>query len=169
MRQACDVISRWHHLFENCNLSAQEFYVRVEQALKSREVPGVAFSRVEHSEGGVLSAKREYLRVSREKLTFDICAAPYSKGFFFSWWLVERPLNPFASLLGCLGLVVVPAIVVVLQRLSHVSTFLLLPFVPITWWVMGSIIRVGAARLEDAVLSIPCIDAVYVMLFKPVT
>ena len=41
--------------------------------------------------GGILSAKREYLRVRRKELAYDICGAPFGNGFFFSSWLGEVP------------------------------------------------------------------------------
>lgn len=37
----------------------------------------------------MFSAKREYLRVRRKEHLFDVCAAPFGTGFFFSWWLGE--------------------------------------------------------------------------------
>lgn len=44
------------------------------------------------AEAGMFSGKREYLRVTRGRFTFDICAAPYGTGFFFSWWLAKSPV-----------------------------------------------------------------------------
>lgn len=64
-------------------------------AIERRAIPDAAQSRVDWREGGVLSAKREYLRVRRKQYTFDICGAPFGTGFFVSWWLTEP--------LGCLG------------------------------------------------------------------
>lgn len=84
-----EVISHWYHGFDGYNTSARDFYATVEEAVKRRGIPDVQFSRVDHAEGGVLSAKREYLRVMRDKLSFDICAAPFGKGYFFSWWLTQ--------------------------------------------------------------------------------
>lgn len=44
---------------------------------------------VTHKEFGLFSDSREYLRVYRYDLYMDICAAPYGKTFFISWWLFE--------------------------------------------------------------------------------
>ena len=85
------ILSRWHHLFENLSESSQEFYKSLEEAVKTRTLPGVHLSRVDHHEGGMFSAKREYLRVKRKEHIFDVCAAPFGNGFFFSWWLGEKP------------------------------------------------------------------------------
>ena len=54
-----------------------EFYASVEQALQPRQIPDYAVSRIDWREGGVFTARREYLRVRRGKLAFDICAAPF--------------------------------------------------------------------------------------------
>lgn len=72
-----------------------EFYSSVESAVERRQIPDGGRSRVDWREGGLLSAKREYLRVRRNEYTFDICGAPFGTGFFVSWWLTEP--------LGCLG------------------------------------------------------------------
>ena len=37
----------------------------------------------------MLSASREYLRIKHGDLVFDVCAAPFGKDFFISWWLYE--------------------------------------------------------------------------------
>lgn len=89
MAAATNVISHWYHLIEDFQTSAQEFYTTVELAIKKRQVPNVKVFRVDWKEGGVFSAKREYLRVQWKEYVFDICAAPFGTGFFFSWWLGE--------------------------------------------------------------------------------
>ena len=63
------VAAHWHKL-------SLDFHSSVEQALKRREIPGLKSSRVYRNEGGILSAQREYLRVSAGRHTFEMCAAP---------------------------------------------------------------------------------------------
>src|SRR5688572_12043324 len=86
------VMSHWSKLFENFQTSPLPFYDSVEAAIARREIPDVAMERVEYKEGGLISARREYLRVKRGKHAFDVCAAPFGTGFFFSTWLVEVPV-----------------------------------------------------------------------------
>ncbi len=89
------VISHWYNYVEGFSTSAMDFYAAVEAAVNARELPGVTLSRVEFKESGILSAKREYLRIQREKVAFDLGAAPYGgSAYFFSWWLAELPGNP---------------------------------------------------------------------------
>src|ERR1051326_5659672 len=87
------VISHWCTLIENLQASPMEFYGAVEAAISRRQVPETTNDHVEYKESGVLSAKRVYLHVTREKLVFDICGAPFGTGFFVSWWLVEKELS----------------------------------------------------------------------------
>src|ERR1039457_3333924 len=99
------VISHWHHPIENFQTSPMDFYAAVELALQPRQIQDLSTSRVDWKEGGLLSARREYLRVKRGKLAFDICAAPFGTGFFFSSWLAEVPA-PHGALYALLIVVV---------------------------------------------------------------
>lgn len=94
------IFSHWYALIENFQHSSKEFYVMVENAVKNRQVPDFDVYRVSASEGGLFSARREYLRVTRREHIFDICAAPFGTGFFVSWWLGEKPAGCFAMLAG---------------------------------------------------------------------
>lgn len=101
------VVSHWHRPIENFQTSAKEFYDAVEAAIARREVPDRTTLRVDFTEAGFLTARREYLRVKRGPLYVDVCAAPFGTGYFFSSWLVR---TPSAWLVGCvLGIVLVLA------------------------------------------------------------
>lgn len=95
-----DVISHWNHMFEGMQESPQAFYASVEQAIQARNIPDAKFTRVDVAEGGILSAKRMYLRVWRKEHVIDICAAPFGNSFFISWWLSEIPSGCMALLLS---------------------------------------------------------------------
>jgi hypothetical protein len=83
------VISHWQHYFKNFNMSSDAFYVKVENVLKAQQLPETKGFRTKHKEGGMWSASREYLTIQHADLVFDICAAPFGKNFFVSWWLYE--------------------------------------------------------------------------------
>lgn len=85
-----NVVAHWHKLFGNFNTSSVEFYAAVGIALRSREIPGLKVSHVRWSEGGLLSPNREYLRVTGDRYVFDMCAAPFGTGFFFSSWVTKK-------------------------------------------------------------------------------
>lgn len=78
--------------------SSAEFYAGIESAIASEKLPDVKCERVNISEGGILSAKREYLQVRRKEHVFLICSAPYGNGFFISWWLGEIESGLLATL-----------------------------------------------------------------------
>ena len=85
------LVSHWSTFVDGLKVSPSDFYVRVQLAIEARQLPGTALAKVEWSEGGVFSAKREYLRIERKELIFDICGAPFGRGFFVSWWLAAYP------------------------------------------------------------------------------
>lgn len=84
-----NVLSHWHHRFDEIPFSPQDFYTGVKDALKAKEMNHVSLYTVVYREGGLLSPNREYLRVHYKNFLYDICAAPFAKGFFVSWWLGE--------------------------------------------------------------------------------
>jgi hypothetical protein len=85
------ILSHWNAMIEGLVASPKEFFQSVEAAVENKSVPGTKHSRVDWREGGIISAKREYLRIKRKDLAFDICGAPFGNGFFVSWWLGEVP------------------------------------------------------------------------------
>ena len=127
------VFSYWHHLLENVQASPLEFYKALEGALQKRQIPDVTHSRVSWSEGGYFSARREYLRVRRNDLTFDICAAPYGTGFFVSWWLGS--LRRWLYILVAVLLLAVPALGWVMLSKMLGTRSLSLFFSPLLWAV----------------------------------
>jgi hypothetical protein len=86
-----EVLDHWIAFAENFEFSSANFYTSIEQELKSRKVPGLEMSRVEFAEGSLLSDKRVYLRMLRERLVFDVCAAPFGTRYFFSCRMAEIP------------------------------------------------------------------------------
>ena len=74
-----------YQLFELTQLSALDFYKTVEGVLDGMQIPELKHSRITYGEGGMLSARREYLRVLYQGLGYTICGAPYGTSFFISW------------------------------------------------------------------------------------
>lgn len=83
------ILSHWHHRFDIIPFSPQEFYQGIVDSLKAKEINHVSISRISYAQGGLLSPNREYLRIQYKTYIYDICAAPFAKGFFVSWWLGE--------------------------------------------------------------------------------
>src|SRR5437660_1190883 len=86
-----EVLNHWIGFADSFNYPSQEFYATLEKELEARKIPNLDISRVEWAEGGLLSDKRIYLRMIRERLAFDTCAAPFGTGYFFSCRTVYTP------------------------------------------------------------------------------
>jgi len=174
MRRRPEVVGHWHSLIEGFSTSSLDFYELVKAGIARRQVPDLKILSVEWKESGLGSGKRVYLRVSREGLNFDICAAPFGTGYFFSWWLarISRTLLDILFILltlfiaginlrsfagenqqspGCAGLILMPIIAVVIL------------------FVLGAVIRYGNLGIEPTVLSMPITGFVYGLVFRPVT
>lgn len=173
------VLSHWHTLFEDFSTSTQDFYTSVEAAIARRTLPDIEVSRVLWSEGGIGSAKREYLRVRRERIAFDICSAPYGNGHFFSWWLARIPprfgiLFVFAILIGALavtGLLQLILTPMLPRGLFRAFAQVGLPFLlyPVVLLVLGFMVREGDLGDEEWVMSLPVLGWLYIRLFNPLT
>jgi hypothetical protein len=173
------VLAHWATLIDGFQTSSLEFYGAVEAALSRREIPTIRFSRVDYQESGVLSNRREYLRVTRHHLRFDICAAPFGTGFFFSWWQVRPPLR-FGLLFGLILVAFELFITHTLYKyLAHQQVLHFAPF----WWKFGlatfgaflaflflcCLACTGGDILEDFLLPIPVVGAFYQRFFNPMT
>lgn len=146
------------------------FYKSVEEALKERNVPGLDVSRVEFAEGGLLSAKREYLRLTRERQIFDICAAPFGTGFFFSSRHVELPLAvglaEILILLASGGM----AWALLRQWLGVFEAMLaLLALLAVGIWILRNALALGLRDLDAALLRAPALGPVYEKFFRKET
>ena len=164
------VISHWHRLIENFNTSSLDFYYMVEAALDKRRIPGAEQSRVEWQQSGAFSDYREYLRVRRGRLTFDICAAPFGTGFFFSSWLVETPLKHGVVYLGLLVAACLSATDFLMYLFGDTwGLTAALIGLPIFFLLVGYLVRDHPGPAEDAIRAMPFIGALYQRLFNPDT
>jgi hypothetical protein len=86
-----DILDSWIYFADSFNFPPQEFYAAIEKEMVARKIPGMEISREEFSEGGLLSDKRIYLRLFRERLALYTCAAPFGTGYFFSFRAIYVP------------------------------------------------------------------------------
>jgi hypothetical protein len=170
MGRAGQVLSHWYTLFPDFQTSALDYYQAVEAELARREVPGIHLERIEWQESGVLTAKREYLRVARGRHSFDICAAPFGNGYFFSWWLAEQ-LPKQATLYAAVGIGATFLLVYVMVSALDLLGGLLLTPVALAagLWFVASTATAENLLLEDIVICTPGIRDLYRRFFKPFT
>jgi hypothetical protein len=185
-RTALDnVVSHWNKLVESFQTSAKDFYTAVEAALDQREIPGLKVSRVDWKEGGVLSPKREYLRITGGRYTFDVCASPFGTGYFFSSWLVKRPAR-FVLAFFLAFLVAGWFIFRFLRTMSVLWVFhgnwiflgpmaaaILAAIALLTavfeLWLIAICARLGWDDPEAAIMAVPILGGIYEVTFAPQT
>ena len=185
-----NVVSHWHKLIDNFQTSSLGFYASVEDALERRQIPGLKTKNINHDEGGVLSPRREYLRVSGDRHVVDICAAPFGTGFFFSSWTTKKKARfVFLYLISFAVLTLViewflqqglnamwrGSYGIGLSMIFGLLRFLAGPFVllPISFltvlWLIALAARVGSNGPEAAILTVPLIGWFYEKVFAPDT
>jgi len=84
------ILDHAHCRFDDVQLSSKAFYEALETALTDHQFPRVSWERIFHWEGGIFSGRREYLKVVKDKHEFIVCAAPFGKSYFISWWLKQQ-------------------------------------------------------------------------------
>jgi len=183
-----NVISHWSKLIENFNTSSEDFYQSVDAALERRKIHDALTRHIQWSEGGVLSPNREYFRIEGSGFAFDLCAAPFGTGFFFSWWLTKkRPEWPGLYMFGFVvatlfiywgTMRVVPYLfhgVPPFSALWALEVFLLNPFAVLAFsllvlfWGIGTLARGGLRDAEEVMLAIPGLGFLYERWFAPIT
>lgn len=165
-----EVLKHWYSSVDNFQFASTDFYQRIEQELEARKVPGLNMSRIELSEGGLLSDKREYLRLKRERLVFDICAAPFGTSYFFSFRTVELPLGikPTEMVVFLGGIVGVFAFLIyLLGALYGIIVWFVLMGAAI--WVMRNSLTLGLKDLDTSLMKTRVLGPVYELFFRKET
>lgn len=164
------VLSHWATLVENMEASPQEFYTHVSDAVKNREIPDIQIERVTYKEGGFMSADRVYLRVSRGRYLYDICAAPFGTGFFFSSWMAEKIPSP---LFGIIGLIVLPFLAIFsflfCTVLGGTTGFMFWGMSAVTAIVLFFVALTYDSVFSDHVFVMPYIGPLLERVFRPNT
>jgi hypothetical protein len=165
-----DGCEHWYTLIPGFNTSTKEFYDAIELDLKEHKIPGLEISRIEFAEGGMLSKNREYLRITRERLVFDICAAPFGTDFFFSGRFAQIPVAiAFWQILGVfLGLFLVLSLLVKIAGLILGGTIFLFGFL-LFLYTLRNAVAMGLKDLDDAFIKSPFIGPMYEQWFRKET
>ena len=158
-------------MVDDFNTSGLDFYAQVEEAIRDRDVPDVSFSRTLYREGGINLTKREYLRITRGNVAFDVCAAPYGNSFFFSWWLSRSgPRHPFLYIIGFFAIMLVVPSLVSYPFSESCSYLLILPATTFaTFALLCALAQHGVFGPEDLLVEVPIIGWIYTKLFNPNT
>jgi len=162
-----EVMDHWYTLVPGFNTSTKEFYEAVEGELKERQVPGLDIFHVDFTEGGLLASKREYLRMNRERLIFDICAAPFGTGFFFSCRFAEIPavIRLWQLLVVLVAALMTVALVFRYLGLILGAVVLLAGFVFLIY-ILRNAVAMGLKDLDATLIRSPVLGPIYENWFR---
>ncbi len=165
-----EVLNHWIASANDFSFSPEEFYQIVQQQLEALEVPGLEISKKEYAEGGILSSQRIYLRLIRERLAFDICAAPFGTRYFFSCRTVYSPaLVKFSDIilvllyLGLIGRGLYPLLGPIYCGVALAAIVLTMGF------MFKSVVAKSIGNVDAALIKIPGLGPFYEQFFRKET
>ena len=157
-------------LVDNFQTSSDAFYKSIEEELATRQVPGLDFRRIDFREGGLLSGKRDYLRMRRERLTFDLCSAPFGTSWFFSYRFCEipapLPIWQFLLLLMIAGSLVLGYLALFGQLWGGLIIGMTILG---SWLLLRNALSLGLDDFDAWLLAVPILGRVYEALFRKET
>lgn len=161
-RVGAEVIEHWYSLISSENFSSKEIYDLIEKEIVAQKVPGLAISHIDLAEGGLLSDKREYLRMKRERLIFDVCAAPVGVNYFFSYRFYVEPVivkawEMAAAFAGAWFLLYLSVKIFG----PYLGPSLLFVAALVFAWLMRNAIGMGLRDLDDTLLKMPALGPIY--------
>lgn len=165
-----EVLDHWISFADGFSLSPQEFYATVKKELDARKIPTMEMSDIEYAEGGLLSDKRLYLRMIRERLAFDLCASPFGTSYFFSCRTIHSPpalrLWHIAAMLAFFFLVYS----LLLKYLGFLFAIIALVALLIAIVEMfRNAVSMGLNDLDSALMKIPVLGPIYENWFRKET
>jgi hypothetical protein len=165
-----NISNYWITSPDNFCMSPLEFYTAVENAFQKIKVPGLKIDREEIAEGGLLSDKRIYLRLMRERLAFYICAAPFGTRYFISCRSVYvPPVVKFWHVAAVLAVVGIAFLT--LAHLLDAVFVVLAMFSLILATILGfrNVLALKLQNVDALLLEIPVISPIYQLYFRKVT
>jgi hypothetical protein len=168
------VFEQWITPILDYSSDSSKFYAAVEDDLKKWEMPQLTLERIRFKDGGPLSVEREYLRVRRESLVFDIVSARFGKSWWFScrsavlprtlrWWelilflilvcgFVSSYWYMFGLIIGSmvLGVSTIMMLVLMVAGRSWNGLDDLLLRLPVIGWFYENVIRAESYYRDDA-------------------
>lgn len=166
-RKRPEVINYRYAAIERGTFSTSEFYDRIEADIQERKFPGIEISREEFSEGGALSPRRQYLRIRRERLVFDVCSAPFGEAWFFSARQAQIPVSlmlwELLLILAVVGAVVLGYIQ--LFGLLAGSAIMLFSLIG-AFTLMRNALTLGLHDLDAFLLRVPVVGTLYELVRK---
>lgn len=161
-----DVIEHWYQLVSAENFSTKEVYDLIEGEIAAQKVPGLTISRVDLSEGGILSDNRQYLRMRRERLVFDVCAAPVGVNYFFSYRYYQESVD--LTLAEIISLLVIFGIIgTIFQQMGGwTGLFIFLGILFFAFFLMKNVVSMGLRDLDASLVNSEVVGKIYLRYFR---
>ncbi|MEI9966926.1 MAG: hypothetical protein WDN67_04880 [Candidatus Moraniibacteriota bacterium] len=157
----------WCQLIENFNASPKDVYAAVEKSVAARNIPGLETTHEFWHEGGAISAQREYLCFARERLVFEICAAPFGTGFFLSFRAAVVPLIIDPLAIFCFLIVVGAALGALVSVLGLVWGPIILVFaLCVLLYLLRALIARGLADVDRFLMKTPLLGPLYELFLR---
>lgn len=162
-----EVLSHWFAFVDGSIIPPQEFYEAIQKELEIRKIPGMDISQVDYAEGGMLSGKRIYLRMIRERLAFDLCASPFGRSYFFSCRAVYSPvlLRLWHILVVFIGLTAFANLLVKPLGLDF-AMIAVAGLILATVQVFRNTVAMGLHDLDALLIKIPALGPIYERWFR---
>lgn len=166
-RKRPDVLKYDHWTLEQFEYSPELFYQSIEAEFAARSIPGLMVERIAHKEGGLLSAKRTYLRIRRERLVFDVCFASFG-----TFWFISRRYAVIPHILRVWELLV---FLVVLGMVAGFYTSLFGRTLGLTifgasllgmFLLMRNLVLEGLHDVDLALIQLPVVGSIYETYFR---
>lgn len=174
-KKKADVLNHWIAFADGFQTSPSEFYDALTKEMAARQVPQMELSRIELPEGGLLSEKRVYLRMLRERLVFDICAAPFGSGYFFSCRTAEIPIALqwwHLLLLFVVGWFATGWLFLLAYRFTGsfwLAVLALTLLYGVTLYTLRNAVALGLQDLDSSLIKLPVIGPLYERLLRKET
>ena len=169
-KKKAEVLEHWISFADDFQFPSADFFAAIEKELVARQVPGLAMSRVEFAEGGLLSDKRVYLRMVRERLVFDVGAAPFGTRYFFSCRMAEIPavIQLWQLAVVFVGLCLCTALFWKISDAFYGSILMLLSL-GVGVYTLRNAVAMGFQDLDAALIKSPVLGPIYECWFRKET
>jgi hypothetical protein len=159
-----DILGHWIAFHDNFSYSPQDFFDAIQKELEARKIPGMEISHEEFAEGGMLSDKRIYLSLFRERLALYTCAAPFGTGYFFSCRTVYVPA--LVRLWHIVAALVFFSLVAGLLVKPLGITFAAISMVALMFALAAVLRNAAMSDLDTLLLKIPVVSTIYEDWFR---
>jgi hypothetical protein len=157
----------WSQLIENISANPSDVYATIEQCVEARKVPDLEITREFWHEGGAISAQREYLRLTRERLVFEICAAPFGTGFFLSSRTAVIPLVIDPLAIFCFLFLIGAALAALVSLFGLLWGAIILVFsLCVLVFLTRTAVARGLANVDRVLMKTPLIGPLYELFLR---